>query len=255
MIQNPIHRVLSTLRAHEIKFLLMGGQACIFYGAAEFSRDTDIVLLAEPDNIDRLRTALDELQAVSIAVPPFDESYLHRGHALHFRCRRPDVDRMRIDVMSVLRGLDDFPALWKRRTTIKTEAGDVYDVLSLQDLVLAKKTQRDRDWPMLRRLVEAHYTEHSSSPNAAQVRFWLRESRTPSILTDITGRFPKEVSEAVEARPLLAHAVSKDMEALESGLQQEEKDEQARDRQYWAPLVGELERLRHERDPGRAPGR
>ena len=50
MIQNPIRKVLSTLRAHEIKFLLMGGQACIFYGAAEFSRDTDIVLLAEPDN-------------------------------------------------------------------------------------------------------------------------------------------------------------------------------------------------------------
>ena len=110
MIQNPIRKVLSTLRSREIKFLLMGGQACIFYGAAEFSRDTDIVLLAEPDNIDRLRAALGDLQAESIAVPPFDESYLHRGHALHFRCHHPDVDRMRIDVMSVKKRNRNAPA-------------------------------------------------------------------------------------------------------------------------------------------------
>jgi len=29
----------------------MGGQACVFYGAAEFSRAVDFVLLAEPDNL------------------------------------------------------------------------------------------------------------------------------------------------------------------------------------------------------------
>lgn len=44
----------------------MGGQACVFYGAAEFSRDCDIVLLTEPENLARLRAALDEFQAVRI---------------------------------------------------------------------------------------------------------------------------------------------------------------------------------------------
>jgi PHD/YefM family antitoxin component YafN of YafNO toxin-antitoxin module len=33
----------------------MGGQACVFYGAAEFSRDLDLLLLLAPDNLDRLR--------------------------------------------------------------------------------------------------------------------------------------------------------------------------------------------------------
>ena len=47
MIPNPIHKVLSTLRSRKVKHLLMGGQACVFYGAAEFSRDTDIAVLAE----------------------------------------------------------------------------------------------------------------------------------------------------------------------------------------------------------------
>ena len=29
----------------------MGGQACVFYGAAEFSRDTDMLILAVPGNL------------------------------------------------------------------------------------------------------------------------------------------------------------------------------------------------------------
>ena len=37
MIPNPIQKVLSTLSTHQVRYLLMGGQACVFYGAAEFS--------------------------------------------------------------------------------------------------------------------------------------------------------------------------------------------------------------------------
>jgi hypothetical protein len=51
---NPILKALSTLRTFRVRFLLMGGQACVLYGAAEFSRDADIAILAEPDNLRRL---------------------------------------------------------------------------------------------------------------------------------------------------------------------------------------------------------
>ena len=47
MIPNPIVKVLSTLSTHGVRYLLMGGQACVFYGAAEFSRDCDVVVLAD----------------------------------------------------------------------------------------------------------------------------------------------------------------------------------------------------------------
>ena len=63
------------MKRHGVRCLLMGGQACVFYGAAEFSRDVDFVLLAEPDNLKRLQSALDELKAEIIAIPPFDESF------------------------------------------------------------------------------------------------------------------------------------------------------------------------------------
>jgi hypothetical protein len=56
-------------------------QACVLYGAAEFSRDTDVAVLAEAENLNRLQRALDELEAERIAVPPFAAEYLARGHA------------------------------------------------------------------------------------------------------------------------------------------------------------------------------
>ncbi len=31
---------------HSVEALLMGGQACVLYGAAEFSRDADFAILA-----------------------------------------------------------------------------------------------------------------------------------------------------------------------------------------------------------------
>ena len=77
------------MRAHRVRALLMGGQACVFYGAAEFSRDTDLAIVAEAVNLARLRKALAELQATSIAVPPFALKFLRRGHAIHFRCQHP----------------------------------------------------------------------------------------------------------------------------------------------------------------------
>jgi hypothetical protein len=50
LIPNPIHKVLSSMRTHGVRVLLMGGQACVFYGAAEFNRDTDFAILAETAN-------------------------------------------------------------------------------------------------------------------------------------------------------------------------------------------------------------
>ena len=163
----------------------MGGQACVFYGAAEFSRDADLVIVSDPENLERLRAALGELEATRIFVPELTEEFLRRGHAIHFRCAAPEANRIRVDVMSVLRGVDSFNQLWQRRTTIADDAGNHYDLLSLADLVQAKKTQRDKDWPMIARLVEANYAERKEAPSAEQIRFWLREMRTAPYLIDI----------------------------------------------------------------------
>ena len=55
MTPNPIQTVRSTLKKHRVKSLLKGGQACIIYGAAEFSRDSDFVLLNNMENLNLLK--------------------------------------------------------------------------------------------------------------------------------------------------------------------------------------------------------
>lgn len=247
MIPNPILKVLSSMRGHQVQCLLMGGQACVFYGAAEFSRDTDLAILADAENLSRLQAALDELQADLIAVPDFDAAYLHCGHAVHFRCKHPDASGMRVDIMAKMRGVDPFPDLWERRTTIEMPDGTRCDLLSLPDLVLAKKTQRDKDWPMIRRLVEAHYFENHDHPNADQIAFWFQELRTPSLLIDSARTWPAEAKRACVSRSLIASAIHGDEPSLESALLAEEQAERIKDKAYWQPLKQELERMRMER--------
>ena len=248
MSLNPTLTVLSTLTSHRVRHLLMGGQACMLYGAVQFSRDTDIAVLAEPSNLERLRSALDDLQAVSIALPPFEIEHLERGHAVHFRCQRPDLTRLRVDVMSKMRGVAPFDELWARRTTMRLADEPEFEMIGLADLVQAKKTQRLKDWPMLVQLVESHYRSHVEEPPAAEViDFWLRECRTVTTLRELVTRFPDASQEASDARPLLRFAISNDPSGLEDAIQDEWALERAADREYWRPLRAELEQLRAQR--------
>jgi hypothetical protein len=232
------------MRAHRVRALLMGGQACVFYGAAEFSRNTDLAIVADAANLARLRQALAELQADVIAVPPFTLKHLRRGHAVHFRCQHPEAFRMQVDVMAKMRGVDAFPKLWSRRTTLELSDGTVCDLLSLPDLVQAKKTQRDKDWPMIRRLVEAHYFQNRAEPHPAQIRFWFRELRTPEILLELAGNHARQCHRLAAERPVLAEVLSVDRQRIERALLAEETVERGKDREYWLPLRQELEQLR-----------
>ncbi len=247
MIPNPIRKVLLTLSTHQVRYLLMGGQACVFYGAAEFSRDCDIAILCEPENLARLQGALDELQAHTIAVPPFDADFLLRGHAVHFRCHAPGVENIRLDAMSHMRGVAAFEELWQRRTTLMDETGRDLELMSLPDLVTAKKTQRDKDWPMIRRLVEANYAQHRDAPTEEQLRFWLLESRTPEMLIELAARFPETARSVAEGRPPVAEAAKASRSALRHALAEEQETEREADRVYWEPLKVELEILRRGR--------
>jgi hypothetical protein len=250
LIPNPIRKVLFSIQRNHVRALLIGGQACVLYGAAEFSRDTDLAILASSANLARLRRAMADLQAEVIAVPPFETRYLLKGHAIHFRCRDPEAANMRVDVMTKMRGVDPFPALWRRRTTTLLEDGAECDLISLPDLVRAKKTQRDKDWPMLRRLLEANYFNHRERPTPQQLRFWLLELRTPELLIELASARPQLRRRLKGARALLNLAEPGHEKALADALLREELAEREIDRQYWAPLKEELEQLRLTREKG-----
>jgi len=249
LIHNPILKVLSTFQNCNGQFLLMGGQACILYGAAEFSRDTDLAILATEENLEALQSALQSLDAEPVFLPPLELSYLQRGHACHFRCHHPDCAGLRIDLMARMRGCDEFPQLWERRQVFDLPSLGAVPVLSLPDLVQTKKTQRDKDWPMVRRLVEVDYWVHHKAPPPGAVRWWLAESRTPALMLALASAYP-DLLASVPERPWLAEAVSAGRAALETALAEEEQRIREEDRAYWQVLRQELEAMRH----GRAPG-
>ena len=253
MSPNPIHKALSILCAYRVRALLMGGQACILYGAAEFSRDIDVAVLADENNLARLRTALDRLDAEPVFVPPLGRDVLLRGHACHFRCRMAGTEGVRIDVMTVLHGCEPFAALWSRRRTLSLpDVGRVH-VLSLADLVHAKKTQRDKDWPMVRRLVEADYHGHRFAPARERIVFWLREVRTTDLLLELCRRYARTARQLAAARPTLGRALLGDRAGVERAPEAEQQRCRAIDRAYWAPLRDELAQWRSETTRTAAP--
>src|SRR6266436_8158042 len=86
--------------------------------------------------------------------------------------------------MTRLRDLPDFEVLWARRTTIRDENAEAFELLSVGDLVQAKKTQRERDWPIIDALVEGHYRSLAANRPLSGLPFgWLNpEHRSASLV-------------------------------------------------------------------------
>jgi len=220
MSQNPIYKVLSTFSSCKVKSLLIGGQACILYGAAEFSRDTDFVVMCNTQNLENIKKALKKLRAKRIYVPDLKIKYLLKGHACHFRCYDIEIKDLRIDILAKLRGCPDFNELWERRTTVKVSSKDKIEVIGLKDLVQSKKTQRDRDWLMLTRLVDNDILI-IKNPDKEKIKWWLCECRSIQNLIELCQKYKKIAKECIKERPLINYVLKGNIKKVLSLLEEE----------------------------------
>ncbi|MCC6537729.1 MAG: hypothetical protein IT162_09285 [Bryobacterales bacterium] len=136
----------------------------------------------------------------------------------------------------------DFSALWERRTTVQLGPDEQIEVLSLPDLVRAKKTQQDKDWPMIRRLLEQAWFRDGQNSTPVQADFLLTELRTPELLIAACSRYRDRA--ARHNRPAVAAALRGDTEEVARLMREEEAIERQRDAAYWTPLRRELEIMR-----------
>jgi len=153
--------------------------------------------------------------------------------------------------MAVLRGVASFHELWERRTSLQVE-DEVVDLLATEDLIQAKKTQLDKDWPMIRRPLERHCFEHAGQAGAADVAFWLRELRTPELLLQVAAEYHQAAQAASTVRTAVRSAIEGDLAGVSRAIADEEQDERTRDRSYWEPLRRELEAMRRQKKAGQA---
>jgi hypothetical protein len=245
-LPSAILAVIEAFAQSNVRCLLMGGQACWSYGSGQGSKDVDFAVMADAGNLRQLQAVLTDLQAENIAVPPLEQEFFEAGLAVHFRCRREDAAGIRVDVMSKMRGTDSFEVLWERRATARIGQGVEVNILSLRDLILAKKTQRDKDWPMISLLVSGHYLKNGHQPEAGNITFWLEELRDPELLQEVVFRFPAEARKISASRKPAAVACDprSSVDDIRRALRDEEEIERAADRAYWEPLKKQLEELR-----------
>jgi hypothetical protein len=151
--------LLGVLNGHGVQYVVIGMFAALLQGSPLATRDIDICPSREPENLDRLATALHELDA-RIRTPddprgipfPHEGEFLGRVQVWNLRTRVGDLDVS--FEPSGTRGYDD---LRQRAKTI--HVGDLtVPVASLLDVVRSKEAagrQRDRQaLPTLRMLLE-----------------------------------------------------------------------------------------------------
>ncbi|HET9783645.1 MAG TPA: hypothetical protein VFP94_01675 [Terriglobales bacterium] len=103
-MEGRLLRLLRTLHAHQVQFILVGGLSAVLQGAPVHTQDVDIVPLREPENLTRLLAALQELGAVYRTQPDVlgaigrDEGYeqlLPQSHDLEI------ADNLRVRVLDL----------------------------------------------------------------------------------------------------------------------------------------------------------
>lgn len=137
-MNTEFEKLLQTLRAARVKFVLIGGLAAIAHGAATLTGDVDICYARDGQNLERLVQALAPFHPRLRGVPPdlpfrLDVPTLRTG--LNFTLTTDLAD---LDLMGEVLGLGAYDAV----STVAEEI-EVYgvpcSVLTLEGLIRAKR--------------------------------------------------------------------------------------------------------------------
>lgn len=143
--------MLLTLAAHQVDYVLIGGQAARLYGSSMTTNDIDIVARDMPDNMARLADALNQLGAHSELA---DSASVDELWGMNTRW---ETSAGPIDVLVTAKGLGGSTHNWRslspRIETLKSDGVLVY-VTALDDLIAMKLgAQRPRDLQVAEELV------------------------------------------------------------------------------------------------------
>jgi hypothetical protein len=120
---------INFLNANNVKYLLVGGWAVGLYGNPRATKDIDFLIAVNDENLRKLKKALYEFGAPTIAMSHFKEP----GN--FFRMGRPPVQ---IDIITEASGVD-IQKCYKRRQIINV-GGTGISVISKTDLIKNKKS-------------------------------------------------------------------------------------------------------------------
>jgi hypothetical protein len=151
--------ILEVLARHGVRYVLIGGYAGVIHGSPYLTTDVDVVPDAEPENLERLSSALAELDArVWTPSEPNGVPFDHDAASLAaVRIWNLVTDFGRLDISFEPSGTSGYRDV--ARDAVHLEIlGIGVDVASLADVIRSKEAaDREKDrlvLPVLRRLLE-----------------------------------------------------------------------------------------------------
>lgn len=146
-------RILESLIKHEVRFLVVGGVSAVLQGAPINTFDLDILHATDEENVVRLESALQEIDALYRAQPerrliPTRSHLKSLGHQNLITKHGP------LDVLGSIGRGHTYESLVQNAVPMQLQTGSVL-VLNLSDLILSKEEvggEKDRAvLPILKR--------------------------------------------------------------------------------------------------------
>lgn len=136
---NPL-KVLRMLRDGGVEFVIIGGFAGTLYGSSLLTRDLDVCYARSRENIEKLVSVLESLNAslrgVDDKVPfQLDVESIENGDSFTF-----STDAGPFDILGIPAGTEGFDQL--RRNAVLMDIGDGIDVAvaAIDDLIVMKRS-------------------------------------------------------------------------------------------------------------------
>lgn len=138
-------KLLELLAGGDVEFVVVGGYAAVLYGSSYVTQDLDVCIVCSPENIERLRHLLREL----------DPRHRMTAQKLSFLDTPPPGTELRniylrtrlgvLDVLSEVMGVGGFERLKASAQQVALGSKFIH-VMSLRDLIVAKEAlARDKD--------------------------------------------------------------------------------------------------------------
>jgi len=159
MVEFQPQEIFATLDRHGVRYVLIGGLAAVLHGSAHVTTDVDVVPEEAVRNLERLSSALKELDArIRVAGEPDGVPFDHTAESLaRVRVWNLQTSKGDLDIAfqpSGTRGYDDL----RRDVVLMRVRGVDVPVASLADVIRSKEAAgRERDravLPGLRELLD-----------------------------------------------------------------------------------------------------
>jgi len=136
---DDVKDLLSMFNTHNVQYVIVGGDAVIYYGFARLTGDTDIFYSSEIENIKRLFRALRDFWNGQIPGIENEEELQKPGIVVQF-----GVPPNRIDLINQIEGVT-FEEVWINRLEEKIRHKDIdvpVYIIGVDELISNKKSIR-----------------------------------------------------------------------------------------------------------------